>query len=508
MSITLIKVIDTFFPIVFYYTLLLDDTSITLIISDILHSMPATHKRKASTEDTVAPSKQQIKSIATAQNCIAQHGEERAKKRRISKKTEPPLSKPEIDLSIKNVPTQASNPMAAPKISDAKTTKRRRDEDHATPQNKRFKNMLPPSPSETPTRGASRLFDKLNLTPSKAKRAPDTPPLTPESIGEVQDVKLLEDLPLALQNYARLFSSFLNATSLYMAHHGSGSPLYLSNLCPLITKTWKKRRVSDQDVQRLLGVLGERNPFVLLDNGEGGTILERADHGSLAAGHFDQHDLCNSFEQKLCELWRLDANAERSAASIVAFIDHLPLASISTSDVAADSKKLAQSKDRLNRFKRDVLQSRADEAASKKAAVPEEAKTASAVVSRGISLLDRIMAKQQLLSSRPSGPTQDEIDRKAALDRVEEVVLIMEMLAGGRPRVSFSGQMMVQHLQNSLRNPISKDEAERCIALIANEVAPSFVSLIQTGNVRGVVVKRQGKLTTAQLKQSLERVGA
>lgn len=500
--VSILKHIDdsTFIVLHCCHTLLLYDIlSCIIIINTINCNMPATRKRKATAEDTVAVSKPHGRPMATEQTDNTRPSQAGAKKKR---KTQ------EIDSDgqvTNNVTSKGAGSMVAP---SAKSSKRQREDEHATPQNKRFKNMLPPTPAETPTRGARNLFDKLNLTPSGSKRTLETPPLTPESLEDSADIPFLDELPLALQEHTKLFSSFLNATSLYMAHHGAGSPLYLSALCPLITKTWKKRTVSEKDVQRLLGVLGVHNPFVLLDNGEGGIILEKADHGSLAAGHLDQHDLAVSFEHKICALWRDSVKTGESAQSVANFMEALPLANIAPSDVAADPTKLAQSKERLSQFKREVLQTRIDEAASKKPIVPEEAKTASAVTSRGSSLLDRIMAKQQLLSTRPSGPTQEEVDRRAALDRIEEVVLIMEMLAGGRPRVSFSSQMMIQHLQNSLRNPISKEEAERCIGLIANEVAPSFVSLIQTGNVRGVVVKRQGRPTNVQLRQSLQNAGA
>lgn len=409
----------------------------------------------------------------------------------------------------------ASTEVSAVGLSKRNAVKRQREEERATPQNKRFKNMLPPSPAQTPTSKARNLFDKLDLaaskttsTQSKYMRIGHTPPLTPESLEDFADIAL-EDLPLPLKDFNKLFSSFLNATSLYFAHNGTGSPLYLSTLLPLITKTWKRRRVTEQDLRRLLGVMGKaESSFTLTDNGEGGIRLERAE-GVANASHINQLGLTARFERRLCDLWtQWTANGELKMSNEIAFLESLPLAGMTVSEVAADPIKLSQSKERLNRFKRDVVQTRTEEAAAKKPAVPTEAKTNAAVLSRGSSLLDRIQAKQQLLASRPDGPTQQELDRKAALDRIEDVARVMDLLAGARPRVSFSSQTMVQHLQGSLRNPISKDEAERCMDLMASEIAPSFVSLIKTGSVRGVVVTRAGRPTTADLRRRLDEAAA
>jgi len=93
------------------------------------------------------------------------------------------------------------------------------------------------------------------------------------------------------------------------------------------------------------------------------------------------------------------------------------------------------------------------------------------------------------------------------LDRVEDVARVMELLAGGRPRVSFSLQMMIQHLQNSLRTPLAKDEVERCLDLMAAEIMPSFVTMVKTGSVRGVVVTRFGKVGSVELRRRLVTAG-
>lgn len=391
--------------------------------------------------------------------------------------------------------------------------KRRHEHDNSTPEGKRFKDEYPISPASTPTKGALKL-GKLNLTaanllstPQKDKTAYSTPPLTPQHLDHLEDVPRLEDLPNALQDVLRLFSSFLTALSLYYAHHGIGSPLDVQTLLPLVAKSWKKRRVFVEDIRRLLGVLGnDKSGLILLDKGEGRICLDKADTRS---AHINQHDLVARFGHSLRKLWD-DWKAQHRGQSYtsVTFLDQLPMADIVADEEAPSATRAQKGKAVLEQIKTDSLQARASEAAAKKPTTAPESRAALAVSSRGTSLLDRIVAKQQLLSSLPSAPTQEQVARRAALDRIDEVVLVLDLLAAGRPRVSFSAQTMVQHLQSSLRHPISKDEAERCIQLMAKEVAPGFVSLINSGSVRGIVVTKAGRPTKSDLLQRLQSAGA
>lgn len=407
-------------------------------------------------------------------------------------------------------------PTAEPKASTRKT-KRAREEDCVTPQAKRFKDVRPPTPTETPTRRTLALFDglklggcdKASLQLKAAAPLLDTPPLTPDADDHLPLAFVSEDLPESLVAFVRLFSSSLRAISLFHVHHGVGTPLYLSTLLPLITHTWKRRRVTERDIRQMVAIFEPSNIFRLLDNGEGNISIELEGAGVSRTGQVNQERLNGRFESRIKEMWE-EWTSQRPPHLLdpSAFLESLPLAKVLKSEVAAESSKLTQDRDRLNRFKRGAVEARADDKAATRPNVPQEAKTAAAVSSRGSNLLDRIMAKQQILSNRPSGPTQEELDRKAALHRIEEIVLVLDLLAGGRPRASFSAQTMFQHLQTSLRNPISREEVDKCMDLMAKEVTPSFLSLINTGSVRGVVVTKGGRLSSADLRRSLERAGA
>ncbi len=56
---------------------------------------------------------------------------------------------------------------------------------------------------------------------------------------------------------------------------------------------------------------------------------------------------------------------------------------------------------------------------------------------------------------------------------------------------SFTMPTVVQHLQMSLRNPIGKEEAIRCVRLLA-EVLPEWVGVREMGKMVGVTIRGLG----------------
>jgi hypothetical protein len=109
---------------------------------------------------------------------------------------------------------------------------------------------------------------------------------------------------------------------------------------------------------------------------------------------------------------------------------------------------------------------------------------------RKTNLLDRILAKQEAARCGPDAPSAAELQRRAALQRSEEVLGVLSLLCAGKPgmRVSFSTTTLLQALRSSIRSPISKEEAMKCIEVLAREVAPSYVSMVNMGTISSVVV--------------------
>jgi hypothetical protein len=127
---------------------------------------------------------------------------------------------------------------------------------------------------------------------------------------------------------------------------------------------------------------------------------------------------------------------------------------------------------------------------------------------RALSLLDRIQEKQRLQAeSWLNKPTQAQIERITALQRSEEMIQILELLAttkGPGLRASFPLPSLIRNIQNSMKSQISPEEIERCLVVIGKEVAPGYVEKKEFGSMRGVIVNRMFKPDAANVKQIVD----
>ncbi|OQN97085.1 hypothetical protein B0A48_16889 [Cryoendolithus antarcticus] len=386
----------------------------------------------------------------------------------------------------------------------------------ATPQTQRHHDVFPMSPAQTPTKSAAQLFDRLNLRasspapvqPNKRQRPLDTPPATPES----DRVLHFADLPEELQDFIRLYSAFLTAIGLQYAHNGgSSAAIPIKTLLPAVTASWRKRSVTTVDVRKLLAQQGSKAMFILEDRARAGLYLAKAagyDDAPHAGRLIDATQLSADLEAHLQKAWSVFCAATRNEICTGrAFIRQLPLADVQQHESSAKAGPLyAKGEQRLADLRAGQAAAQVAQATEKAMNMPAD-KSAVAVRNRGTSLLDRILAKQNHAASMSAGPSRDELERKSALHRIEDVARVLEVLTVGKPRASFAMQTLVRDIQQSLRTPISREEAERCLTLMAAEVMPGFVKVLD-GNVKGVVVTRQGKLGLADLKQRLADAGA
>ena len=387
----------------------------------------------------------------------------------------------------------------------------------ATSQIKRFKTFQPLSPVETPSKDTTALFDKLKLGAStKAIPFPlddkqqvyDTPPDTPPAT-----VYEADRLPVELGDLLFLQAAFLSALSLYYAHNGTSSPVNVKALLPMITKTWRKRTVSVDDLRVLLGLGQGEAQFTLQDFGRAGICLTKPEPRGRAikraASFVDEVDLNAGFEEALQRRWAQWLFAmPKENHDVAVFLDQLPLAEITKHDSVEHTAPLfARGQQRLADLKASQAAANAP-GISKRTEIRAEQRTGQIVQTRNTSLLDRVLTKQAHAASLPSGPTKAQLERKAALHRIEEIERILDLLAAGRPRCSFSMPVVIQQLQQSLRNPISKDEVERCLGLMADEITPGFVRLVRSGTVTGVVVTKGGKVVLEQLRQRVQNAEA
>ncbi|KAI5210777.1 hypothetical protein AUEXF2481DRAFT_42875 [Aureobasidium subglaciale EXF-2481] len=479
--------------------------------------MPVTRKRKAISPDsgkqsTIA-SQKPINTFGRVTK--SQKDETNTKKRRI-------LDSSIIDTSSSS--TQDTNITGQEEVeADTTTTqskKRSRDaeDEVTTPQNKRFRNALPPTPAETPSKSASMLFEQMmldNTAPVPNSSTPqdteyETPPLTPRAFRSLGSSLPTTELPAQLQEFTRLFKAFLTSTSLYSTHNGLGTPMYITNLLPHVTRSWKKRAVTERDMLIVLAILGENDTFELADNGEGSLCIELLDTKNSTTGHFNQPEMITLFNTRLDTLWKQWLSSSPTARSdIEGFVSQIPTCQVITSQVAPSNiTHITKGAERLQELKAGAIVARAAEATSRKPVVQPRDKSAAAVASRGANLLERILAKQAANLNKADGPSPAHLARLSALDRITDIADVLDVLSGGRARASFSTKVLLSNLQNSLRNPLSAEEAEKCLEIMAAEVTPHFVKIIRAGSVNAVVITRAGKPTPEQLRARIESARA
>lgn len=345
-------------------------------------------------------------------------------------------------------------------------------------------------------------------------------------------------LPAELVNLLALHSSFLTALSLHYAHNGTATPVDLRDLTASVTLVWKQRKVTYDDVRLLMGVLnygpsGSINPYHLSDYGRGKIVLETRENSPMLDGMtgVNEQAMTDMFKEGLDNLWsqwcisekmttrpmatprkgrgrpkKVDTKQARLEAflddnSMSTFLAQLPLADIEPcASLNAIAPLQEKGRKRMREFKESVQHGRMQ----KKRQVsgkendptltgnpqPAQARITEFAAVRKTNLLDRILAKQEATKCGPAAPTAAELQRRAALQRSEEVLGVISLLCASRPgmRISFSTVTVLQQLQGSIRSPISKEEALKCVEVIANELAPGYVRMVKMGSISSIVV--------------------
>ena len=74
----------------------------------------------------------------------------------------------------------------------------------------------------------------------------------------------------------------------------------------------------------------------------------------------------------------------------------------------------------------------------------------------------------------------------------------------GQQRVSFTMPTVLGKLRDSFKTPMSKEEGDVCVRLLAAEIAPEWVRIVKMGKMEAMVVNRDGRPSELDIK---ERVG-
>ncbi len=426
------------------------------------------------------------------------------------------------------------------------------------PHTIRPKARTSPSIYHTPSKVAASRLESLALLPSSPSdlnvislsslETSGTPPPSPLPI-KVRSLPPRDThdgpvgLPDELHDLVDLHSSFLTALSLHYAHNGSPTPVDLRILRPGVERAWRKRRVSTDDVRRILGI--EQDVAVNCDHGEppprastlslsdygNGKICIEMDAHSEPRGFrrrpLDEEALNTRFAHNLMRLWDAYRQTTGSSSTAAAFISQLPLAPVTLcASVSKISPLLAKGQRRLEDLKAGAIRAQRNSAKPGTSCSPSDSSlTPKPAPTRNDSLLSRIRAKQLHQSTLAPPPDQASLLRKSALQRLPEIIPVLEILAAAAsarssrpPRApdssaqqptsdsdqtppssqggtcSFTMPTLVQHLQMSLQHPIAKDDAIRCIRLLAAEVAPGWIGVREVGRVVGVTVRRGRQL--------------
>jgi len=399
-------------------------------------------------------------------------------------------------------------------------------------------------PTETPTKSARSILECFSLrssSPSTRSSSPppsrlSSPPTSPATTrSSSPNCGGEEKLPEELRDLIDLHSSFLSALSLHYAHHGCLTPVDLRVLNGSVSAIWRKRSVQVDDTRRILAIAqcaqsshtaptsGTRT-LALVDYGRGKICLELAEainNPSIHKRPIHEEKLHTLFTDNLEQQWQKYLTSNGPSVSVEIFIATLPLLPITACDSLSKlAPLLAKGQRRLEDLKAGAIKAQkassvSDPSIARDAPNPRPKLAAS----RSDSLLSRIRAKELIQSALPPPPSPAVLARKSALQRIEEVVPVLELLTAGcserlggseKPKQqtqvqSFTMPTLVQHLQMSFWNPISKEDAVRCVRLLA-EMVPEWVGLLELGKCVGVTVRRGKAVGREEIRSRVEEM--
>lgn len=360
---------------------------------------------------------------------------------------------------------------------------------------------LPPSSSSSPSRSSSvearGLSEHTLPSSSPSPSANTTDPAT---------------RPTSFDDLLSLHSSFLAALAIHYAHNGSSTAANIGTLCLHIEKIWKRRKVMVKDIQRIVHILGlspkedGNAAFRIADYGNGKVCLEKKpDTKDDAQGFcmpFDEARLSEIFSRNLERLWQQhDGKHGGNESSDPGFAESIPLAPIHNS--ASTFNPLRKGQLRLHDLKAGVVVVKAEREIRAKALEQTILKKDSkATTGRRMGLLERIKNKESEQAKLPPPPTKDMLLRQAAAQRIEDVTGVLLQLrpsSSSEMNMSDSARVrrkpyklanVIQNVQDSTGNPISNEEVEMCLDIMAQpSVAGDWVGIIAIGKLKSIVLK-------------------
>ncbi|KAK5081340.1 hypothetical protein LTR05_008134 [Lithohypha guttulata] len=419
------------------------------------------------------------------------------------------VSKQKIDAIEECIQAKSKPQPQLPKQELSSSKKRRRDESDLVNEE-----------------GATRAQEPLK------KARPTTTLLTPPTSSPEP-----ECLPETLQELVALHKVFVQALTVHFAHNGSRDAVPLLTLMPSMTRLWKRKAVTLQDIQRMLAiwectsttatqeVTFSRGPFKLITTGIGANQQTRIEYAwqnaqstSIDAG---MHAKYEKSIQKLHQRAQIDPV---TYAFVHETLLHFPILKCQIgSQTQMRQEKISST--------RDYILSKTEKA------VPAKPSTATATTepdftklnineplestkptsyedklkSRTLGLFDRLKAKQ-IANSSSATPTSAELSRRCALHRIPDVLDVLRLkqsqklntlfrsdmdglVSGTRApsmKVSFSLEQLVQEIRDSGRVPIAPEEIKECLKILGSEVPDTWCRTYFGSGLQCVTLQGEG----------------
>lgn len=416
-------------------------------------------------------------------------------------------SKKKRKLDVEEGGAVSAIPAATIKDREIKPLPQRRSVEVPQSPQRLIRTANTPVSADTSTKGARSLLDRLHLS----SKTPTRSPLSTTSSTLKLDVSA--DLPTELLNLINLHATFLTALSLHYAHNGTHAPADLRLLCPNVARAWGKRKVILEDIRRTLGVMNtsilesnkdSRISRLSLSNYGHGKICIEIGTGADKAGRLTRpvnENLLNEiYVGGLKKLWE-----ERTVTDneVQEFIQSLPLEPITTcSSLAKMSPLLVKGQRRLEDMRAGIIIKQ--EAAAKERAIVTEKPNGEKPT-----LLERLRAKQLEQANKAPPPSKAELSRRQALQRIDEVVSVLSILSTsgsiGQSRISFTMPTVLGKLCDSFKTPMSKEEGDTCVRLLASEIAPEWVKVMKMGKAEALAVNREERPTNLEIEERIRR---
>ncbi|KAK6526331.1 hypothetical protein TWF694_004929 [Orbilia ellipsospora] len=399
------------------------------------------------------------------------------------------------------------------------------EEDSVTPVTKRVKSNGPSdedaatitTPSKPESFSSDITVSAPPPTPLSTSITSDTSTAVTES--NEQDSRKPLVLPKRIARLAAIHSSIISLLLVHYATHSHSQPAILSEYLTQISRN-AGTNVSLVDLQRVT-TLSQKTIRLILVEGRGNAIeLVNGVSGNIS-------NLGPQFKTRV-EKWWKEISTDKDEGEA---LDEIELAAIlpQKSPHANLTPPVTPSKpiktiQPLSKGQRRLLDLKSFTLTKQTSLSPSPVKKQENILSpsnspslssRNSSLLERIRAKAQAAKSAAPPPPPEVQKRRTALQWLEAIIPILLQLTTpastdilGKNKktkltvpstTSYPMSTIVQNVKTSLQKPISRQEVEASLRVLADEVASEFVKIVEwkgdsTGNpLVGVVFDRNGR---------------